>query len=145
MGFRFPLSTVLRIRESIENREEIALKAIQQETARLRRTIGELNLHITEGYQELEKVMQHPLKAREMQMILGELERAGTKRQDLLLELEVSLHKQREQLRTYRAAVRGRQTLSEMLAQKRAEYAQKQERIQQRFLDDVFAARSKNR
>ena len=43
MAFRFSLATVLRVRESIELREERALKKIQMEMARVSHEIEELD------------------------------------------------------------------------------------------------------
>ena len=42
MGFRFTLDSVLRFREGIEKREELALQKVQFEVSRVRRRIEEL-------------------------------------------------------------------------------------------------------
>ena len=42
MAFRFPLATVLLVREHAEEREERALKKIQLEISRVRREIEQL-------------------------------------------------------------------------------------------------------
>ena len=141
MGFKFSLGTVLRLRESIEKREEITLQTIQLEIAQLRRTIDELTVEIDRGYEVLQGAMQRPLEARLLQLMLVELNGAVGKRQDLLLKLEVSLQKQSVQLKAFRSAARARQILTEMRIQKRAEFDEQQQRIQQNVLDEIFTAR----
>jgi len=145
MSFKFNLATLLRVRESIEKREETALQAIQAEIGRLRRTVEILDSEIGRSYKALEALMGHPLEAREMQLTLSEINRKNEMRQEVLLQIDACQQKQKEQLEAYRAAARGRQVLSEMRAQKRAEYDQRQERAQQKFLDDIFASRSQGR
>jgi len=145
MGFKFNLATLLRVRESIEKREETALQAIQAEIGRLRRSIEILDSEIARSHKALEASMGNPLEAREMQLTLSEINKKIEMRQNALLQVEACLQKQIEQLKLYRAAARGRQVLSEMRAQKRAEYDQRQERAQQKFLDDIFASRSQSR
>jgi flagellar export protein FliJ len=145
MGFRFSLAAVLRLRESIEKREELLLQTLQMGIAQLRRRIEQLTEEIEESGRRLHRAMQLPLEAWQIQQGISELNRAIEARQNLLLELEVALQKQKEQLNIYRAAIKDRQTLTEMRAEKQSEYDQRQERIQQRFLDDVFAARFQDR
>ena len=145
MAFRFSLASVLRLRESLEKREEIALQMIQMEIALLRRNIDELTAEIAQRYEGLQAQMLHPVEARRMHLMLNEIDQAIDVRQDLILKLEVSLQKQHEQLKAYRNAVRDRRTLSEMRSQKLAEYEQSQQRLQQKFIDDIFAARFQSR
>jgi flagellar export protein FliJ len=145
MGFRFSLAAVLRLRESIEKREELLLQTLQMGIAQLRRRIELLTNEIEESGQRLHQAMERPLEAWQIQQDISELNRAIEARQDLLLELEVALQKQKEQLKIYRVAIKERQTLTEMRAEKRAEYDLRQQRLQQRFLDDLFAARFQDR
>ena len=65
--------------------------------------------------------MGNPLEAREMQLTLSEINKKIEMRQNAVLQVEACLQKQIEQLKLYRAAARGRQVVSEMRAQKRAE------------------------
>ena len=145
MSFRFPLTSLLRVRESVEKREETALQAIQSEISQLHRSIGDLNVEIAQGSRTLQASLQQPQEARQMQLTLREIERNVVLRRDLLLKLEVWQQKRKVQLKAYRAAARDRHVLSEMHAQKRAEYDQRQERAQQKFLDDIFTSRSQSR
>jgi hypothetical protein len=145
MGFRFSLSTVLRFRESVEKREELALQTTQLEIARVRRVADELATKIAEKYGAIERAMQRSLQASLLQLMLSEVNENIVERQDLLLKLEVLQQKRRVQLETYRTAHSGRRMLTDILTQQRNAYEQKQMRAQQKFLDDVFVARSQQK
>lgn len=145
MAFRFALATLLRLRESMEKREELKLEAIQSEIGRLRRLIDALDAEIAADHQALQKSLQNPTEARVVQLTLNQIQEKVQQGRDLLLRVEQLLLKQKEQLKVYRAAARARQVLSDMHAQKRTEYDEGQIRAQQKFLDDIFASRSQRR
>jgi flagellar export protein FliJ len=142
MGFRFPLSAVLRFRESLEKREELALQITQLEIARVGRRIDELAAKIARNQQSLESAMQSPLEAYHLQLMLSEVHATVEERANLLLTLEVLQQKREEQLNSYRIAHSGRQMLTDIFTQQRNAHEQKQLRTQQKLLDDIFAARS---
>ena len=143
MAFKFPLATVLRLRESIEKREELTMQTIQLELARLRQTIDAVSNDIEQRTQKLQKRIERTVEASELQLDLAEIERSVEMRKTLLKEVEVAKNRHKEQSKVYRAAARARQTLTEMQSECRAAYEQKQERIQQKFLDDIFVSRSR--
>jgi flagellar export protein FliJ len=141
MGFRFPLATVLRVRESIEKREERALQKIQVEMVRLRRQLEELSAGIANEHLAREDAMQRLMPAGHLHTMLWETQAAIEKEKALLHALE-SLDTQRvEQMKLYQAAHRSRETLTGMLNEQREEYAREQARTQQKYLDDIFIAR----
>lgn len=145
MTFKFPLATVLRLRESIEKREELTMQTIQLEVARLRQSIDAVSSDIEQRMQRMQKRIETPVEANQLQLDLAEIDRSVEMRKALLRELEIAMHRRKEQSKVYRAASRARQTLTEMQSECRAAYEQKQERIQQKFLDDIFVARSRTR
>jgi flagellar biosynthesis chaperone FliJ len=142
MGFRFSLSTVLRFRESVEKREELALQTIQLKIAQVRRSIEEQAEIIARKYDSVEIAMRHPLQANLLQLMLSELSEAIEEKQTLLLNLEVLQQRRKEQLKSYRVAHGGRQMLTDIFTQQKNAYEQRQLRAQQKMLDDIFAARS---
>lgn len=142
MGFRFSLSTVLRFRESVEKREELALQTIQLEIARVRRSAEQLAATVAQGYASLELALQQPLQANLLQLMLCELNKDAEERQMLLRSLEILQQKRKEQLESYRIAHSKRQTLTDIFTEQRNAYEQKQLRTQQKLIDDIFAARS---
>jgi flagellar FliJ protein len=144
MAFRFSLATVLRFRESLEKREELALQTTRFEVARVQRLIEESTARIAQKCGSLESAMRRTLQANLLQLTLSELNEAVEERQALLRNLDVQ-KKQIEQLRSYRIAHNGRQMLTDMFTQQRNAYEQKQMRAEQKLLDDIFAARSQQK
>lgn len=142
MSFRFPLDAVLRLRESIEKREEIALQRIQQEIAQVQNKIDEATAKIAGFHGALTVQLQKPSPAGKIQMIRAEIEAFVEERKSLTATLDGLQQRQKKQLHSYRAAHRDRQMLTDMRAEQRTEYEQKQERKLQKFLDDIFVAQS---
>jgi len=141
MPFRFTLSSVLRFRESIENREEVALKRLQFEVRRVRGRIDELTNEMAKEWQEREKALEKAIQANRLQTLQVEIN-AAVEAKNILLETMQTLMYQRDaQMKSYQVAHRERQMLTDLLAQKRSEYEQEQTRRQQKMLDDVVAAR----
>jgi flagellar FliJ protein len=145
MAFRFSLATVLRFRESLEKREELALQTTRFEVARVQRLIEESTARIAQKCGSLESAMRRTLQANLLQLTLSELNEAVEERQALLRNLDVLQKKQIEQLRSYRISHNGRQMLTDMFTQQRNAYEQKQMRAEQKLLDDIFAARSQQK
>ncbi len=142
MGFRFSLAAVLRFRESMEKREELALQKILQEMARLRREIERRNATIAASQEARNEAMQNPIPASHIQSMLNDIE-AATEQRNKLLESLLALDRQRAlQTQKYQTANRDRQMLSDMQTKQRDAYEVMQDRATQKFLDDIFAARS---
>jgi flagellar FliJ protein len=142
MAFRFSLATVLRFRASVEKREDLALQRIILEMARIRREIERLTAEIASRDGARIKAMRDPRPAFHLQTMLIEIN-ATADRRTALFESLAALERQREiQTKAYQAAHRDRQMLSDMSARQRDAYDQDQIRAQQKFLDDIFAARA---
>ncbi|MGB6742740.1 MAG: hypothetical protein WBE38_03710, partial [Terracidiphilus sp.] len=93
MAFRFALATVLRFRESVEKREELALQKILLEMARVRREIERLTAEIAAAQEARNQAMQNPLPASHIQGMLNEMDAATERRKTLRESLE-SLERQ---------------------------------------------------
>lgn len=141
MGFRFSLATVLRFLESVERREELALQAILAEIARTRRAIEELTMRIEAAHRARHDALQQPIAAFEIQSMCSEATTAADLR-SLQLDKLAKLEQQRmKQLSVYRDAHRNRQMLTEMRTREQSAHERERNRTQQKFLDDMFAAR----
>lgn len=141
MPFRFPLVSVLRVRESIEKREEVALQRVQLEVARIRRRIDELTGEMAKSYQAREMALHQTIRANRLQTMQEEINAAAEAKQ-ILADTLHTLQRQRDtQMKIYKTAHSGRQMLSDLLAQKKSAYEQEQMRIQQKRLDDIVASR----
>jgi flagellar export protein FliJ len=143
MAFRFSLASVLSYRESLERREELALQRIQMEMAQVRKAIDQLTGQIAQAQQTIERVMQKALPAMQMQSMLNQANAAGERKRALLASLEALEQKRQQQMRTYQDAHRSRRMLSDMAKQRRDAWEQERVKSQQKFLDDIFAARAR--
>ena len=141
MSFRFSLATVLRIRESLEKREERALQKIQLEMAHVLRQIEELNAEIAKSHKMREQEMAQPIPASHLHMLLWQVQAAGERRGTLFQNLLVLEQQRDQQIKVYQQAHRDRETLTDMSNQQRDIYEQEQARDEQKSLDDIFMAR----
>jgi flagellar FliJ protein len=141
MAFRFTLATVLRFRESIETREERALRKIQLEMARVSRQIDEIDANIAQAQNARNQLLQQPTPAGQLQAMLWEAQGAVEKRKTLLQTLHVLEQQRSKQLQVYQAAHRDHETLINLADEQRAAYELAEARAQQKYLDDIFIAR----
>jgi flagellar export protein FliJ len=141
MAFRFPLATVLRVKENIEEREERALQKIQLEMERVRREIEELSAHLENAHDAREQAMQRTIPAGHLHTMLWEARAAAEKKKVLLHTLQILEEQRDQQMKIYQAAHRDRETLTGMFDEQRDAYEQEQTRTQQKHLDDIFIAR----
>jgi flagellar export protein FliJ len=141
MAFRFSLESVLRVRESIERREERALKKIQMEMARVSNQIEELNARIGRAQGERNEALQQPMPASHLQAMLSQTDSAVAARDALQATLRGLEEQRKQQMKVYQAAHRDHETLIEMRSQQRTAYLQEQTRMEQKYLDDLFVAR----
>lgn len=142
MGFRFTLASVLRVRDSIEKREELALQRVQFEILRVQQRVEGISAEIARMQIESDRAIALPAPAYRLQDILSEMKAAIEARQSLIDSL-VPLEQEKERRMTaYQEAHAGRQLLTDMLIEQRASYSLEQVRRQQKFLDEVFSSRS---
>jgi flagellar export protein FliJ len=133
---------VLRVRESVEKREEQALQRAEQEVAQTQRRIAELTSEMAKVEHAREEALLRSVRAIDLQNMQAEMEAAVEARQTLLDMLE-TLKAQRDlQMKLYQEAHNARQMLTDLEEEHRAEYEQEQTRAQQKRLDDLFAARA---
>ncbi len=142
MAFRFSLAQVLRVRESIEKREELALQRAELEVAEVRRRIEQLTDAIAKTNDARARALLQPIRAIDLQSMQAEMEAAAEARQILLDTLETLLQQRDAQMKRYQDAHNGRQMLTDLEKEHRAEYELEQTRAQQKRLDDLFAARA---
>ena len=141
MSFKFPLATVLRIRESLEEREEHALQKIQIEIVRVVQRLEELGAAMDRAHQAWEQAMQQPIPAGQLHTLLWEAQAIADQSESLLHALGV-LEQQREaQMQIYQAAHRDREMLTEMFNRQQDAYVRESVRAEQKQLDDIFIAR----
>jgi flagellar export protein FliJ len=141
MAFRFPLATVLRVRESIEQREERALQRIQRDMARVVRQIEELNAAIVKARDLQDHALLLAIPAGHLHTMLWEAQAAVEGKKALLISLQILDQEREKQMKVYQAAHRDLESLTNMLNEQRSVYQLEQARTQQKYLDDIFMAR----
>jgi flagellar export protein FliJ len=141
MAFRFPLETVLQVRESVEKREELVLQRIQQEIAQVQQQIDDLDRKIADVLSAKKKALEQPVTANTLQALLSELNVASAAKQSRTQALNALEQQRAHQIKIYQAAHSGRQMLTDMREKQKSAYDQDQDRKQQKSLDDIFASR----
>lgn len=143
MAFRFPLATVLRYRESLEKREEVALQKVQLEILQARRRIHQLDDEIAGAQQAREAKLRETISAFQLQAMLDDVNAALEQKRKLTEELEKLEQQRKERMKAYQAAHRGRQMLSDIRNRQQDAWELDAARRQQKMLDDLFALRSR--
>jgi len=141
MPFRFPLASVLRVRESIEKREEVALQAAQLEVARVRRRIDELTDEMRSAWEKRERALKQSTQANHLQAMQVEINAAMEAKKVLVETLQTLRRRRDEHMKIYYIAHTGRQMLTDLMDQKKSAYEQEQVRAEQKTLDLIIAAR----
>jgi flagellar export protein FliJ len=141
MSFQFPLAAVLRYRESMEQREHLALERLQQEIARVEVRIRQIaEDRSTSANAALADLAQGTLAA-ELQAAY-EYQRALEKQQEALQTLSQDLKKKwRQQLATYELARRNRETMENLRQKQLDAYSREQAKREQAVIDDLFLMR----
>jgi len=84
MGFKFPLATVLRLKQSIERQEELALQRILLDISRVQHQIEALTSDIAHARQLMDQAMQRMLPAILVQSMTSQIDGAVKRRQELV-------------------------------------------------------------
>jgi flagellar export protein FliJ len=141
MAFRFPLATVLRVKEIIEKREEVALQKAQLEIARAGRKIQELTDQIGAANAAREEELHKAMKASRLHLVQREIDSANEAKQAMITTMK-SLRQQRDaQMKRYQIARSEREMFTDLREQQKTAYENEQIRVQQKRLDDIVAAR----
>ncbi len=144
MPFHFPLATVLRYRESIEQRERLALEKIQQEIAGIELQIRQTSDACLAAGKNRSAALAQGTSAAEMQSAY-EYEKALELQGEILrVRLQDSKKKWQQQLAVYEAARRNRDTLEKLRQQQREVYIREQAKREQAAADDLFLSRRRS-
>ena len=141
MGFQFSLAVVLRLRESVEKREERALQSIQRDVRRTLQAIEDLSVAIGGAQQARERALRQIISGGQLQSLLWEEQAAEQGLSLLLGKLQVLEQEREKQMRVYQAAHRNREMLSDMRQKQKDIYERDRLRDEQKQLDDIFMAR----
>lgn len=142
MAFRFPLAAVLRLRRSLERREELALQRLLLACAQCKRRIEQLSDQIVELDRAREETLRRPTTAFQLQGLLIEARELADQRHLAYESLNALEQKRIKQLEVYQGACRDRKILSDLESRRHDEFNVQLERTQQKQVDDIFAARA---
>jgi flagellar export protein FliJ len=141
MAFQFSLAAVLRVRESIEEREECTLQSIQLEVASTRHQIEELSARIGGAHRTREKALQQTISGGHLHTLLWEEQAAEQRLRSMLGQLQVLEQARDKQMKVYQAAHREREMLTDIRKRQKDIYEREWLREEQKRLDDIFMAR----
>jgi len=145
MAFRFTLAPVLKLRESIEERDLHLLERTQYEIA-----------HAVQLLETMKNQVRAELVTRDRELAAGSaaahlcvVEEAKQRLREHQQSLEGSLAKlqlrREQQLASYEAARRNRQVLSELCDRQREAHEVKAERARQQVVDEMFLVRHRKK
>ncbi len=141
MAFHFPLQAVLHFRESMEHQQELRLRAANQQVARVRHLLEQIDSRRQDLLNTQTKRLGAGMTAVELQFeLLCETELLRHRRE--LEQQLVRLQQVREQQREiFQQARRARETLEAVRDQQLRLYKKEATRREQRSLDDLFLLR----
>jgi len=141
MSFQFPLATVLRYRESIEQREYFALERIQQEIARVEVRIRQVEEDCSRATENRAAELAKGTRAADIRSAYEYQSALEQQLVALLALLQELKTKWRQQLVSYEAARRNRETLEKLREKQRDAYTREQAKREQAVIDDIFLSR----
>jgi flagellar export protein FliJ len=141
MAYRFPLATVLRVKEIIEKREEVALQKAELEIARTGRRIHEITEQIATASRFRDNELRLSIKANRLLVLQAEINAANEAKETLIASMQ-TLRQQRDvQMKQYQNAHSEREMFADLHKQRKSAYELEQTRVQQKRLDDIVASR----
>jgi flagellar export protein FliJ len=141
MAFQFSLAAVLIYRESLEQREYIALEQIQQAITRTEAHILQVEEWRATAAQQRSEELARGVHSVQLQQAYEHelaLERYRDLQQEKLRELK---NRRQQQLKSYELARQKRKVLDELRGHQFEAYTRGQARRQQHLLDELFLAR----
>jgi len=141
MPFRFPLSPVLRLRESLEHREHLALQALYSQTAEVRSDIKALDQVLAQARSRRSAQLLEGTPAAYLQLEMEGEARVAHRRQALTAQLAELQSKVKEQIGKYQQARQKRETLEELRRQQFQEHVREEATREQQAGDELFLLR----
>jgi flagellar export protein FliJ len=145
MPFRFPLETILHLRRSVEHQQELRLRAANQQVARMRHVIQQIEQQIASTRTRESSQLNSGTTAAELQFTEAcetVLEQQGVAATRELMRVE---HVRDQQNKIFQQARRERETFERLRDHQHAEYERNARRREQQQLDELFLLRQKPR
>jgi flagellar export protein FliJ len=141
MPFHFPLEAVLHVRRSLEHQQELRLRAANQQVARARHLLSQLEAAMRESRTLQQRQLEAGTFAAELRFQWTCEGAAHQHKQQLEKELARLEKLQDQQREIYQKARRQHETLKGLRDQQLRLYQKNAARSEQRLLDDLFLMR----
>ncbi len=140
MSFYFPLSSVLRVREADEQREERVLMEINSEIEVANQSLEEVTSKLAETESARPDSSVIPQPGYHVQAWYGEIQTLSENRKQLLDRIEKLKNLRSRQMLVFRNARRHREVLDTIRDASFADFEADADRREQRTMDDQHAA-----
>jgi flagellar export protein FliJ len=141
MPFRFPLQALLHFRQSVEHQQELRLRAANQQVARVRHALEQLDGRIRQTQAVYSQYLAGGTTGAELSFLETTEGLLRAQRQEGEHELLRCQHVRDQQERVFRQARRERETFESLRDEQLRAYERDQSRREQRRLDDLFLMR----
>jgi len=141
MPFRFPLQALLHLRQSLEHQQELRLRAANQQVARVRHALAQLDGRIRHTRALSSQYLAGGTTGAELSFLQTTEGWLHAQRQEVEHELLRCQHVRDQQERVFRQARRERETFESLRDEQFRHYERNQARREQRHLDDLFLMR----
>jgi flagellar export protein FliJ len=143
MPFHFSLQAVLHLYQSLEHQQELRLRAANQQVARVRHMIEQLDTVKQQNRARQAQELQAGITSAELEFARNMASALMKRRGELEVELVRAQQLRDEQQRNFHLARRRRETLSSLRETKLRQYQREAARRDQRQADDAFLLRRK--
>jgi flagellar export protein FliJ len=141
MAFHFPLQAVFHFRQSVEHQQELRLRAANQQVAKVRHGIEQIDERLRLMQAREAQELQAGTTAAELRFALGWEASLRQLRQETERELARWEKLRDQQQRIFQQARRERETFESLRDQQLCDYQRDAARREQRQLDDLFLLR----
>ncbi len=145
MPFRFSLSTVLKLRENLEQKESRILEQCYAELAAVQGRLWEAEQNIVHAREERGQQLKEGLPAIHLQLALQGETQLKQMRDSLQQKLGEAQARLREQIEIYKRARQQRDTLEEIRNQQMESYQREEAKNEQQQRDELHLLRLRGR
>jgi len=141
MAFRFPLQAVFHLRQSIEHQQEMLLRAANQRVGRVRHLLEQLDQCQRQAELLSSGELTSGTTAAELHLSVMKQNALRSERKNLERELARAENSRDQQQQAFRQARQQREMMQSLREHQFREYTRRENRQEQRRLDDLFLLR----
>jgi len=141
MAFHFSLAAVLRVRESLEHREQLALEQSYRHLYSVQKELSDQDERLTQIRASYEEELRRGTMAAGLHCLLHERARAERNRVAIEQRLSEAQNEVRRHMESYRRARQQRETVTQVRNHRFAAYQKKEALAEQKVRDDLYLLR----